>query len=43
MNFYLKELRERSKRKVMREYEKGNYQWDDEGRRFLDKDGNEIE
>lgn len=42
MNQYLRELRERSKRKVMREYEKGNYEWDDQGRRFLDKEGKEV-
>lgn len=36
-------MRERSKRKVMRGYEKGTYLWDDEARRFTDKDGNPID
>lgn len=27
----------------MREYEKGNYKWDDADRKFIDKDGNQIQ
>lgn len=42
MNAFLREMREKSKRKVMREYEKGNYLWDNLGRRFTDKSGNTI-
>lgn len=42
MNNCLKEMREKSKRKAMREYEKGNYLWDDQAKRFTDKNGNPL-
>ena len=42
MNVVLDGLRERSKRRVMREYKRGDILWDNDKKIFTDKDGKEI-
>lgn len=42
MNDFIDSLKERSRRKIKREYEKGIITWDNQNKYFVDKEGQEL-